>query len=230
MPIDLASWVATAHLRRPKSPSRRQPHKDTHLNDADNIERYLKEDGHRTWGWVIYRCTYGSDDDWNEFMQRLNHYLRKSLEFHNGLDMLESLDVHVFDDPALFDGAATSAIRQHFKQWVATAPQREQGTGAGQSQRYEYCLQVDAAALRSVLEAPAPPEENVGEGFVNLIWQDWTPESDEDTGYEAIEGCTKQDVGWMRISYGFLIRFYCLFRKSGSWYGEYRRPPEVGEC
>ena len=35
----------------------------TRLNNADNIERYLQEDSHRTWGWVIYRCTYGSHDN-----------------------------------------------------------------------------------------------------------------------------------------------------------------------
>ena len=48
--------------------SRRTPPWSTHFNNADNIERYLQEDGHRTWGLVIYRCTYESDDDWDQVL------------------------------------------------------------------------------------------------------------------------------------------------------------------
>jgi hypothetical protein len=35
------------------------------------LDSLLKRAGHETWGWHIYRCTYSSDDDWSEFMKRL---------------------------------------------------------------------------------------------------------------------------------------------------------------
>lgn len=33
-------------------------------NTADRIEEELLEKGHRVWGFVIYRCTYGDDAAW----------------------------------------------------------------------------------------------------------------------------------------------------------------------
>jgi hypothetical protein len=64
---------------------------------------------------------------------------------------MDSLELTVFDIPSIFDDASTSAIREHFKQWAATALQHEQGTGPGLSQRYRYCIQVDDEALESVI-------------------------------------------------------------------------------
>jgi hypothetical protein len=62
-------------------PSQRTPELPTNHNTADHIERYLQTDGHRTWGFVIYRCTYDDDDDdeWNEFMERLRYRIRQTL-------------------------------------------------------------------------------------------------------------------------------------------------------
>src|SRR2546423_15191719 len=93
--------------------SRRTPQYSTHNNNADNIERYLQEDGHRTWGFVIYRCTYESDDDWGQFMERLRDQIRCTLEIDNGLDMMDSLSITVFEDRSILDGASTSVVREH---------------------------------------------------------------------------------------------------------------------
>src|SRR2546423_12758997 len=78
--------------------SRRTPQYSARYNSADNIESYLQEDGHRTWGFVIYRCTYESDDDWGWFMERLRDKIRYILELCNGLDMMNSLSITVFED------------------------------------------------------------------------------------------------------------------------------------
>jgi hypothetical protein len=43
--------------------SRRTPELRSCFDDADNIERGLEEDGHRTLDFVIYRRTYDSDDN-----------------------------------------------------------------------------------------------------------------------------------------------------------------------
>ena len=64
---------------------------------------------------------------------------------------MESLSLTVIEDRSILDDASTSFVREHFKQWAATAPQKEQGTSPGLSQRYRYCVQVDADALESVV-------------------------------------------------------------------------------
>lgn len=245
--MDFETWVRTRSLRRPADSSPRTPSWSTALNAADKVERYLTEDGHRTWGWVIYRCTYDDDSEWKEFMDRIRFYIRKTLQFYNGLDMMESLNLTIFDDRSMFDGANKSAVRDHFKKWADTAPQLEQGTVPGytNSQRYRYCLQFDSAALRSVIDAPPPPEDQLGNGFVNIIRSDWMPRTREEyleelegmqegwtpEVFDSIEGCTEEDVGWMRISYtGLMVTWYCLFRGSGGeWDVEYRRPPQIGQ-
>lgn len=39
--------------------------------------------------------------------------------------MMKSLDYHVFEDKAVLDAASPVAVREHFRQWVQSAPQRE---------------------------------------------------------------------------------------------------------
>ncbi|KAF7168680.1 hypothetical protein CNMCM6106_003798 [Aspergillus hiratsukae] len=145
----------------------------TNHNTADRIERILEKDGFKTWGFVIYRCTYKSDSDWEEFMRRFLWQVTDKLEFYNGLDMLQSFAPTVLEDKSLFDGANTSVIREHFKQWVVTACQQEQGISPekleyAESGRYRFCLMVNEEALQSVLNAP--PEDDVNRtGYVVLV-------------------------------------------------------------
>jgi hypothetical protein len=209
-----------------RDPSHRTPDRETTLNNADNIERQLQQDNHQIWGFVIYRCTYESETEWAEFMDRLNFYIEETLRFDNALDMKSSLDYRVFEDVERLDKAHPSAIREIFSQWAETAPQREQGAGkfAMRSQRYDYCLHVDQEALVSVIRGPAPPADNWGGGFVNLVckrvWGGMRP--------EYTEGREERDACWIRISCrGLIATWYNLFRPQGSWGNEYRVPPEV---
>ncbi|CEJ90020.1 hypothetical protein VHEMI05831 [[Torrubiella] hemipterigena] len=110
-----------------QNPSPRTPTRSTDLNDADNLERHLHEDGHRLWGWLIYRCTYASDEQWKAFMDRLNFYIDETLEFHGGMDVKASLDVTVIEKQELFDGATPATVRYHFRQWAETAAEIKQG-------------------------------------------------------------------------------------------------------
>lgn len=223
------------HNYTPRELSRRTPQYSTHNNNADNIERYLQEDGHRTWGFVIYRCTYGSDHDWDQFMMRLRHQIQKTLQIYNGLDMMDSLNLTVFEDRSLLDGASTSVVREQFKQWATTAPQQEQGTGPALSHRYRFCVQVDAVGLEAVIhDAPTPPyPDTTSDGFVNLIWKDWRPSTTDpiEEAEEPIEGCTLDDVGWMKVAYQeVVVDMYYYLRDRNAWYTEYRRPPEVAHA
>lgn len=78
--------------------SRRMPRYLTYFNRADDIGRYLQEDGHRVWGCIIYRCTYENDDDWDDFTKHLNYRSRRTMAFYNSLDMMDSLSMTIFED------------------------------------------------------------------------------------------------------------------------------------
>lgn len=73
-------------------------------NEADVIEYNMLDGEYRIWGLVIYRCTYKSDSEWEEFMSRFHHQTRRILEVFNGLDMLDSFVPTVMDDKTRFDG------------------------------------------------------------------------------------------------------------------------------
>ena len=127
--------------------------------EADMIKHQMQKD---TWGYVIYRTTYLSDDaDWSEFLRRLRLRMEDAFVYYNGRDILEQFTLTVFRDSSLFDGADTPTIRAHFWQWAETAfradqqPQDRSGVEKvrmGSSPRDKFCVLV---ALHSVVhDAP----------------------------------------------------------------------------
>lgn len=219
------AFAALARLSKrnpPRQPSKRTPDDETSNNRADCIEKSLEEAGLRTWGFPIYRCTYQSDSDWAEFLVRYRWHISDSLNFFNGLDMLDSFQTTVFEDRVLFEGASTAIIREHFQKWATTAIQEEGGSPdmigswSFSVPRHQFCLFVDEESLKSVLQAPIEDCLNK-HAFVNMLTGWWKPESIEDysqddlddgdkledlvdDGYDLIEGYTVKDVGWMKVA------------------------------
>lgn len=252
-PQDLNAWLEgiRRRIRSPsRSPSQRNPDMSWHNNAADLIERQLLDDGHRTWGFVIYRSTYDSEDNWAEFLRRLRFHMEDMFDYYNGLDILEKFTLTILEDRSLFEGASTKNIREYFQQWSVTAYRTEQqqegdgegeGSGSGSSgrrvgiglsPRYRFAVQVDADELHSIVhEAPAPPKlDTTKKGWVKLIDKSWylgrsERMSDAD---EPIEGVTEPDVGWMKVPYQKLMtEYYTNLRSFNNWSLKYCRPPKV---
>ncbi|KAG9761693.1 hypothetical protein KCU73_g2261, partial [Aureobasidium melanogenum] len=258
---EIMSRVAEIKKGLPPQPeSKRTPGKlSFKRNAADQIERALREDGHRIWGFVIYRCTYASDEDWDLCMRHLYKEVRESMDFYNGHDLLdeECFRLTVIEDKSKFDGASTSTVRKHFQEWCAQALHREQGSEAeigsrrqkpvpwfgSLAVRYRFCLQIDAASLKSIVN-------NEDEPWVNLINNDHVMAAqpcndtstkatvdednvgefadDEDEEYPPLEGNREQDVGWMQVYTGTLMpTFYSYLWDPNAWVVSYCRPPYV---
>ncbi|KAL9618372.1 MAG: hypothetical protein Q9160_006880 [Pyrenula sp. 1 TL-2023] len=268
----LRSRLARDHaaLLKPTDVSPRTPDTiSTDFNMADQIERHLRTDGHRIWGFVVYRCTYNSDPAWESCIQRINTSVQKSMDLYNGRDLLQEgcFKLTVIDDASMLDGASTHAIRQHFKEWCARMVHEEQGSQEEiQSRkheappgvyelpvRYRFCIAIDEASMRSVIS-----EE--GERWVKLIKGDWKPwevtrqkqqhletgpdgiaeslgehpdlvaeiEAEGEEEFPAIEGCTDEDVGWMRVQLvGLMPSSYANLRDPDHWDIVYIRPPDM---
>jgi hypothetical protein len=103
---------------------------DRDLNSADRIQEQLLADGHRVWGLVVYRCTYGDAAAWEMCLWRLHISFRRNMRFYHGLDLFaeDCFKRTVFDNAAIFDGVSTQATRQHFKNWRRHALYEEQGS------------------------------------------------------------------------------------------------------
>ncbi|KAJ5198118.1 uncharacterized protein N7498_007235 [Penicillium cinerascens] len=224
-----------------RRPSKRKPTIETTSNEADNLERLLQADGFKTWGFIIYRCTYQSNADWEKFMTLLLDQTTRSLKCYNGLDLLDSLAPTVMEDSS-FEGAATATLRGYFNKWATTAKHLEQGVPLdqkhyAQSGPYRYFLMVDQEALESVLNEPNLKFSK--SAFVRLVDGQWEPEVlDEEElealggppeEFEPLEGCTLEDVGWMKIPFGDseftgFVWFQC---NTNGWDMFYLRPPEM---
>ncbi|KAH0170964.1 hypothetical protein KCU67_g2393, partial [Aureobasidium melanogenum] len=222
---DLREWIRTQALRtQHRSP--RKPDMDTANNKADTIERQLQKHNHKIWGRVIYRCTHLSNRDWADFMSRLGLYIQESLQKHNGLDMIAGLDYHVFEDRALLDAAEPASVREHFRQWVQDASQREQGIPAMRSQQYNFCIHVDEEAMQSIISGPPPSGDELGAGYVNLVCLEML----RGVRAEFETDNTELDRCWMRVTYQDLMpTWYINLGTQGSWFVEYLKPPQVAE-
>lgn len=219
--------------------SKRTPGYLLGFNEADLIEINMQDDGFKCWGIAIYRTTYKSDSDWEEFLRRFLGQVRRRLEYYEGLDMWDSFRPTVIEDKSLFDGATPAQIRDAFHEWARTACETEQGVTYDRAQwahgaRYRLCILVDEDALRSVLDIPEDELDELNTtGFVVMIDGRWTPEIPEeeegDFEYEPLYGCTRQDVGWMKVHYDRAqIVASTTMRYEADWDLEYRRPPAIG--
>ncbi|KAL6228616.1 hypothetical protein BDW75DRAFT_226611 [Aspergillus navahoensis] len=222
--------------------SKRTPWLPFAYNEADIIERNMQDDGFRCWGITIYRTTYKSDSDWEEFLRRFLGRVRKTLAYYDGLDMWDSFRPTVMEDKNRFDGATPALIRDAFKEWAVTACETEQGVTYERAEwaftaRYRLCIMVDEEALRSVLDIPVEELNKYNDtGFVVLINGRWVPEMDpcelvegeEDDEYEPLYGCTMEDVGRMKVRYSRAqIVASSTMRNGSDWDLEYRRPPAI---
>lgn len=228
--------VASRTMTTSMTPSKRDPTLTTRSNQADNLERLLDKDGFKTWGFVIFRCTYQNNSDWEKFMARFLRPIPKFLEYYSGLDLLDKFAATVLEDRS-FEGTTVAVLRDHFNQWATTALQEEQGVqngNRGRAGRYQFFVMVDRGALESVLSAPDDDEDT---GFVRLVQAGWEPEElDEDElrerngaepEEEPLEGCTEHDVGWMNVRYRDVEVLFVHMTDSIHWDMYYSRPPEI---
>lgn len=118
--------------------------------------------------------------------------------------------------------------------------------------RYRFCVQIGEAALQSIVSSEG--EERAGEAWVNVIKGDWSwdpaavaaqreqdkiwhmkmglePQDFEDCFevFPEVDGCTEQNVGWMKVHYMALIpRFYMMLHDPSFLDDKmYVRPPEI---
>ncbi|OJJ69571.1 hypothetical protein ASPBRDRAFT_182601 [Aspergillus brasiliensis CBS 101740] len=238
-----ARKIRPVHITPPLSPfrnapSRRTPELESWMNCADNIERLLDQDKFKTWGFVIYRCTYQSDSGWETFMVRLHKRVEEFLRFYNGLDLLGSFAPTVLENRS-FEGATVVSLRQNFNKWAMTAVVEEQGIGPSKllhlkNGRYRFFIMVDQEALDSILSTS---EDGLNGGFVRLVNAEWKPEElDEELAErggppppeEPLEGCTEEDVGWMKVRWrGSQVPGYEQLGDSFMWDLYYSRPPVI---
>ncbi|KAH6706369.1 hypothetical protein BKA61DRAFT_138235 [Leptodontidium sp. MPI-SDFR-AT-0119] len=207
----------------------------------------LQDGKHDKWGWVIYRCTYDDDEGWNRFKRFIIQQSQANIVESDTPELADGLEWTFIEDRATLDGASKDQLRSRFKQWASEALKTEQprvedplSTAYG-NPRYTYFIHVDESALKSmVYGGPQPPKMDGRRGYVNFVDAEWKPLSEiksdlgivdeaEDEVHEPIDGCTEENVGWMRIALHMVgAEFYELMMGNRDvWYTVYKRSPQV---
>jgi len=76
----------------------------------ESIRQRLKATPGSKWGFIIFRCTYESDDRWNKFMEYVNKLVEVDLEREGIADCFSRLDWCVQEDPA-YEGMDPDEVR-----------------------------------------------------------------------------------------------------------------------
>jgi hypothetical protein len=169
--------------------------------------------------------------------------LRKDIAQSDALEIADRLEWTWVEDATSLDGASTSTLRQRFRVWVADEVARQPGAcQPAVIPRFRYFIKVDQEVLHSLTEPIFQGKRwlrvrNVA--FVKFVDSNWElsseSEKQEDEDFwgqeilEPIEGCTEEDVGWMRIA-PLLISFDFYDMLAGDenrWFVFYERPPRI---
>lgn len=88
----------------------------SNMSNAANrrIRDRLSNDPEMKLGFIVYRCTYASDDDWNRFMRYLGTTVRATLVKAELGDVLDRLDWNVQEDINL-EEASFEEVRRFVK-------------------------------------------------------------------------------------------------------------------
>lgn len=87
-------------------------------------------------------------------------------------------------------------------------------------------LITDDRRMQEAIREEKAKHESEGDGVVEDEGDFTDDELDEE--YPAIEGCTEEDIGWMKVEYGSVMpTFNDYLRDPNGWTVMYRRPPDI---
>jgi valyl-tRNA synthetase len=215
---------------------------DEALDDYSNIEASLSnpENG-TTWGFVVYRRTYGNERQWQRMVQLIQTEVQESLTLNRRLDLLVGHQAIFIEDAARLNGATSHIVRDHFQSWVENQLGAQNGGCEspadlelkiqGLAPRYNFCLFIDEICLESLDYMSMPVVkvlcrfsgvrgENEREYTVYPGYEDGETEEEEE----------EEDVGWMYREVVDYCGIYVRLMEATDWYEEYVRPPGLIFC
>jgi hypothetical protein len=138
------------------------------LGHAHTIKEALEKHRLSCWGFVLFRCTYRSQEKWEMFVALVQGHARDSFERAGLMDVYARMRWTVFEDAAALDGASIGETSRRFIEWVEPgpgaqelvgsvfAPIRAQASAPTRAQastpRHNFYLHVDEESLESVVD------------------------------------------------------------------------------
>ncbi|KAJ4305961.1 hypothetical protein N0V88_000751 [Collariella sp. IMI 366227] len=113
-----------------------------------------------TWGFVLIRCTYGSQEKWDKFLARVQGRAREMFEKAGLMDVYARMRWTIFEDAAVLDGADILETTRRFVEWVDRGPGGQELVGSvfgttmakTNTPRHNFFFHVDEESLESVVD------------------------------------------------------------------------------
>ncbi|KAK4149974.1 hypothetical protein C8A00DRAFT_18416 [Chaetomidium leptoderma] len=129
------------------------------------IRDSLREFNLSKWGFVIFRCTYRSQEKWDKFVALAKAYARAYFEQCEMQTIYDRMEWTIIEDAAALDGADIVETSRRFREWIDWGPGRQEMVGTKLSPtldryvRYTTFLHIDEESLESVVDDAKAREE-----------------------------------------------------------------------
>ncbi|KAH8666109.1 hypothetical protein BGZ61DRAFT_558943 [Ilyonectria robusta] len=197
----------------------------------------MQETGFQHWGFVIYRCAYANNAQWESYLEFLKATMQDELEFDGLYTLLwKYLDWTVIEDPDKLDGASKQDIRERFSEWSAGRSVERDGSGVDaptveDAPRFHYCIYIDQKCLDTVDEyqswAEAGGKDRLKVVVCAILDKDCKPKGRGRGGFPSVEGCTREDTGWMYTDVASITSIYNRLSYQELADNDYSRPPAI---
>jgi hypothetical protein len=206
------------------------------LGHAHTIKEALEKHRLSCWGFVLFRCTYRSQEKWEMFVALVQGHARDRFEQAGLMDVYARIRWTVFEDAAALDGASIGETSRRFIEWVEPgpgaqelvgsvfAPIRAQASAPTRAQagtpRHNFYLHVDEESLESVVDDAKAREE--GGYFTKVVYAEnvmlQVAESDG-VLCPAAWGLDEEDMDYLRKRFRIddLVGVYATLQVADFW-------------
>lgn len=192
----------------------------------------LEEDKLKQWGFVLIRCTYGSQEAWEKFFRlakqdAYDYFEQRGMEDSG---VYTSLVWTVIEDADTLDGASFLDTSRRFEAWLeGDGSQEKQGSIFANTwsycPRYTYFLNVDLESLESVVDDEKAKSKG---GYFcmmvrpqNVLLNKSEEIHDEENEWEVDDDDEDEDAFYdqrKRVHVHELVSWYASLLNDDSWY------------
>jgi hypothetical protein len=198
------------------------------LGHAHTIQEALEKHRLSCWGFVLFRCTYRSQEKWEMFVALVQGHARDSFERAGLMDVYARMRWTVFEDAAALDGASIGETSRRFIEWVEPGPGAQELVGSvfaptraqAGTPRHAFYLHVDEESLESVVDDAKAREE--GGYFTKVVYAEnvmlQVAESDG-VLCPAAWGLDEEDMDYLRKRFRIddLVGVYATLQVADFW-------------
>ncbi|KAH7166405.1 hypothetical protein EDB81DRAFT_918820 [Dactylonectria macrodidyma] len=202
----------------------------TKREPLSSIIRDMQEIGFQKWGFVIYRCAYADNAQWESYLEFFKASVKQELEALELSSLLwKYLEWTIVEDRQSLDGASKQRVRDEFTHWAIDRARIE--PDIAETPRFRYCIYIDQKCLDTVDQyetwVATGAEGKLKNVVCAVLDKDCGLSGRGRRGFPSVEGCVRSDTGWMYMTIKCVPDVYNRLSYQALAEADYERPPAV---